>query len=265
MAERTLLEIATAIADEVGINRPGSVVGSSDQQIQTLLSLLNREGREVSTKAGLSGGWQQLRREHTITTVAGQESYSFPTDLRYFINTTGWDRTNKNPLAGPLSPQEWQFFKSSFAGSGPGLRVRYRFINNRIYFDPVPTVSDRTISIEYYSHSWCESSTGTAQKFWASDTDVPRLPDDFFILGGIWRFLKAKDFDYAEEKLIYEQLVSRELSYSTMAPVIHLATPSFDDLIDPGAMLSTSDSSSSAGGSSGSSGWGEWGNDWGSW
>jgi hypothetical protein len=265
MAERTLLEIAQAAADELGINRPSSVVSSQDQQIQQLLALLNREGKDLAAREGMSSGWQQLRKEFTITTVANQAGYDFPTDLQYFINTTGWDRNRRWPLRGPLSPQEWQYYKSSVVG-GVGLQPRFRFMAGQIHFDPTPTVSGNTVVIEYYSDTWCQSVSGTAQRLWASDTDVPLLPDDCFVLGVMWRFLKAKGLDYAEEKSSYEALVSRELSRATMAPVIHIGTFDVQDLVDPGVVFTLSvTNSGSSGGSGGSGGWGQWGGNWGSW
>jgi hypothetical protein len=220
MAYRTLLQIAQAATHELGIQTPTSVVGSSDQQVQQLLALLNREGKDLSAREGISGGWPQLRKEHTITTADGTADYAFPTDLQYFMNTTTWDRSQTWPLNGPISPQEWQVIKSGTIGS-LGVRSRFRIMAGRIYFDPTPS-SVRTIVLEYYSDTWCESSGGTDQRVWLSDTDLPLLPDDCFILGAMWRFRRSKGLDYGEEFNAYEELVTRELGRSGMAPVINL-------------------------------------------
>lgn len=220
---RTLLQIAIATADELGIQRPSTVAASADQQVQQLLALLNREGKELAAREGISGGWPQLRKERSITTVIGTASYDFPTDLQYFMNTTGWDRTTKWPLRGPISPQEWQVLKSGTVGS-VGLRTRFRIMAGQIYFDPTPTTVE-TIVFEYYSDTWCASTLGVAQRIWAADNDVPLLPDDCFILGAMWRFRRAKGLDYAQEFAAYEDLVSRELGRSGMAPVVDLGYP----------------------------------------
>lgn len=220
---RNLLQIVQAAVDEIGsITRPSSVAGSSDQQMQQLLALANREGKELSARSGINGGWPQLRKLHEITTVAAQDNYAFPTDLQYFINTTGWDRDQNWPLRGPVSPQEWQVLKSGTIGS-IGPRLRFRLFGDRINFDPVPDTSGQTIVFEYYSNGWCESETGTPQTLFAANTDVPVLPDDLFILGLIWRFRRAKGLDYGEERATYEHAVSRELARSGMAPVVNLA------------------------------------------
>lgn len=222
MAERTLLQIITASCDELGIQRPTTVVGSSDQQVQQLLALANREGQELSAREGINGGWPQLVKEHTITTVSSQADYAFPSDLQYFVNTTAWDRSQKWPLRGPISPQEWQVLKSGTIGS-VGPRTRFRIKAGEIFLDPTPATSGDTLVIEYYSDTWCESSAGTDQRLWAADNDVPLLPDDCFILGLIWRFRRAKGLDYQEEFNSYEALVTRELGRSGMAPVLDMA------------------------------------------
>lgn len=221
MAERALLAIVQAAADELGIQRPSSVVSSSDVQVQQLLALANREGKELSAREGINGGWPQLRKLHEITSVADQENYAFPSDLQYFVNTTAWDRAQNWPMRGPVSPQEWQVLKSGTIGS-IGPRRRFRIMEGEIYFDPAPEENGQAYVIEYYSDTWCESSGGTAQRVWAADTDVPLLPDDCFILGLMWRFRRAKGLDYAEEAAMYEDLVSRELGRSGMAPVVDL-------------------------------------------
>lgn len=220
---RTLLQIVHASVDELGsLNRPTAVVGSSDAQVQQLLALMNREGKELAAREGIHGGWPQLRKEFTITTVTDQAAYNFPSDLQYFINTTAWDRTQHWPLRGPISPQEWQVLKSGTIGS-TGPRRRFRIMAGQIYFDPAPESDGSTFVLEYYSDTWCESGGHAAQRLWASDTDLPLLPDDCFILGLNWRFRKSKGLDYAEEYKAYESLVSRELGRTGMAPVLDLA------------------------------------------
>lgn len=220
---RTLLQIVQAACDEMGVTRPSSVVGSNDTQVQQLVALANREGKELAAMEGRDGGWPQLRKEHTDTFVTSQASYAFPADLQYFMNTTAWDRAQKWPMRGPISPQEWQVLKSGTIGS-IGPRRRFRIMAGELYFDPTPSSGDdgNTFALEYYSTGWCESTLGTAQTVWAADSDVPVLPDDCFILGLIWRFKKAKGLEYLEDFNAYESEVSGEMSRAGMAPVVSL-------------------------------------------
>lgn len=219
---RTLKQIVTAAVDELGsISVPSTIIGSSDDAIRQLLALANREGYELSSRGGNYGGWPILRKEHTITTIANTPNYAFPSDLQYFMNTTAWDRTNKWPLRGPISPQEWQILKSGTIGS-VGPRRRFRLMEGEIYFDPTPENSNETYVIEYYSNAWCQSETGDPQSEWLANTDVPILPDECFITGLQYRFKEKKGLDFASEYRAYEATVSREIARAGMAKVADL-------------------------------------------
>ena len=53
---------------------------------------------------------------------------------------------------------------------------------------------------EYRRANWVVSaSTGDAVATWQSDSDTTLLPERLLKLGAIWRFKRAKGFDYAEE------------------------------------------------------------------
>lgn len=158
----------------------------------------------------------------TNTSLAfGQESYSMPSDYNYMINQTQWDRGYRWQVIGPLNPQEWQVLKSGLSPTGP--RRRYRIMGNKFYVDPIPYDSN-TLVFEYYSKSFCQSSTGVAQTSWQADTDVPVIPDELFILGLKWRFLSAKGFDYSQEYKTYDDMVTSLLGHNMGAKVLPLNT-----------------------------------------
>lgn len=234
MAERTLIEIVHAACGELGVPQPVAIVGSTDAQSVQMLALMNREGKELAAREGAAGGWPRLNKEHPITLIANRDFYDFPADLQYFLNTTAWDRTQKWPLKGPISPQAWQILKSGTIGS-IGPRRRFRLMRGLLYLDPVPSVSEagQQLVIEYQSDGWCESSAGVAQNRWITDGDRPTLPDEGFVLGLMWRFLRANRMDYAEEKDTYDKWVERTLARATGAPILALDGPNdFNRLID---------------------------------
>jgi hypothetical protein len=53
------------------------------------------------------------------------------------------------------------------------------------------------------------SRTSAAQSAWAADTDTGILSEEVMTLGVIWRFLKAKGFDYSEPFRTYEMAKAR--------------------------------------------------------
>lgn len=218
---RNLLTIVQTSCDELGIPRPSALAGSTNADSLQHLALVNRIGNDLKGREGSAGGWPVLRREHTFALVVSQESYDFPSDLQYFINTTPWDRDQKWPLHGPVSPQTWQVLKSGTIGS-IGPRTRFRIMQGDIYLDPVPTTTNDVV-FEYYTNNWCTDSSGATPKaLFTADGDLPLLPDELFILGHKWRYLKAKNLDYDEEYNDYEDYISRELGRATMAPVVSL-------------------------------------------
>jgi hypothetical protein len=62
----TLLSICIAVADEVGIERPTSIVGNAQPTSQKLLRYANKTGTRLMKKVA----WEVLRKEKTFTSVA---------------------------------------------------------------------------------------------------------------------------------------------------------------------------------------------------
>jgi hypothetical protein len=134
----------------------------------------------------------------------GNESYAIPADADHFIQQTGWDRSFRWQLVGPLTAQEWQVLKSGISPTGP--RLRYRIMDSMIFVNPVPASLDSLV-MEYYSTGWCQSAAGVPQTVWAADTDTPVLQDRLFILGIIARFLNRKGFDSSSAQREYDDAV----------------------------------------------------------
>src|SRR3990167_8863697 len=139
----TLLTIVTNVCDEIGIARPASVIGSSDQTARQLLALANKGGRILARRGRGVGGWTVLTKEREFTSTADEDDYALPTDFEYFVDETAWDKDNYWRLRGPLSAQEWRYRKNGLATSGPHSRFRGKpGANVRRYFlDPTPTTA----------------------------------------------------------------------------------------------------------------------------
>ncbi|WP_157646652.1 hypothetical protein [Burkholderia ubonensis] len=149
----------------------------------------------------------------------GQESYPIPVDADHFIQHTGWDRSFRWQLVGPLSPQEWQVLKSGISPTGP--RLRFRIMGGQIYVNPVPASLDNLV-LEYYSTGWCQSASGAAQSAWVADTDTPVLQDRLFILGMIARFLNRKGFDSTQAQRDYDDAVDAAIGRAGGSRVLPL-------------------------------------------
>jgi hypothetical protein len=149
----------------------------------------------------------------------GNESYAIPADCDHFIQQTGWDRSFRWQLVGPLNAQEWQVLKSGISPTGP--RLRYRIMDGLIFVNPVPASLDNLV-MEYYSTGWCQSAAGVAQTAWAADTDTPTLQDRLFILGIIARFLNRKGFDSSAAQREYDDAVEAAIGRAGGSRVLPL-------------------------------------------
>lgn len=161
MSFTTAGDIINEAAVEVGLSAVSDPYSSTDPNIVQMRQLLKSLGREiVHTRK-----WTILRRERSFTTVAGQGSYPLPADFHEMLNQTWWNRTNRLPVGGPLSPQEWQYLKARLVGVV--FNVLFRPMQNVIELYPdTNTPGGYEIAFEYQSEWWVKGTVGA----WAGST-----------------------------------------------------------------------------------------------
>jgi hypothetical protein len=206
---------------QLGLTVPTAVTTSNDQQILQLLGLLNKEGKALKDRP--DEGWQVLQLEATFTTVAVESQGAMATiapNARYILNNTIWNRSNRRPIFGPLTPQQWQMQKGWFA---QGPYSQYRLVGGDILFTPVPTAGDECY-FEYGTNNWATDSTGVTGKLqFTADSDVSLLNEDLLRLGLMWRWKQVKGLDYAEDKIEYEDRVMQAMARDTPRPNLNLS------------------------------------------
>lgn len=142
-----------------------------------------------------------------------QVQYNLPSDWQSQIPQTEWDRTNRWPLMGPQSAQDWQSFKSGIVYAGP--RSRFRIQGNAVNINPPPP-NGLLFAFEYISSGWVESSTGVVQTKYLADTDTAVYPDSLLITGlkTQWKAAKGLDgsFDLAEFMSLLEKMKGQDQS-----------------------------------------------------
>lgn len=197
----TLLSMIQSASDGLtGVSKPNVVVNSADQNVRLLLNLADQEGQELAQEHP----WQALNNLATHTTVALQNQGAMTTiagaDFAWIVPDTMWDHSFQWPLQGPLRAQEW---RNLIVRTQTGPRPYWRIRGNNLEMYPVPAAGN-TVTFEWQSKNWCESSGGTGQSSWAADDDVGRLDEPLMTLGIIWRFLERRGLDYAEPFRKYE-------------------------------------------------------------
>lgn len=220
----TLLQLCNNVADQVGVERPPAVIGSTNKTARRMLGLLTLECKLLTERHP----WSALIREATITTANGTASYPVESDFDRIIDHTVWDATNYWEMRGSLTPAQWQRAKRSIAAQ-PTNRRRFRLKwdtvskAREVFIDPTPTSADSLI-YEYVSVNYCQATGGGAlQSAWTADTDVPLLRDTLLLLGLVWRYRNSRGLPYAEEKNEYERAVMTAIDEDTPAQVVDLA------------------------------------------
>ncbi len=216
----TALTILQGASSRLGLSAPSAVFSSTDAQIIQLRNLMNEEGAELADWAA----WTKITKEKTFTTTAAAAQVaSVPDDFGWLVNDTMWNRTTDQQIVGPISAEQWQMEQA--VGVGATLRQYFRFRGTgtaSLLLGPGTPTASETVAYEYVSTQWCEASGGTDQSAFAADTDVSFLPEHVITLGVIWRFLKAKGFDYGEDFRKYEMAKSRALGRDGGKPRLRL-------------------------------------------
>lgn len=227
----TVQQIVSNAALDLGLGNAGTnVMASSDANILQLCSLLKSAGRELVHLRS----WNHLRGEHSFTTAAGQSVYPLPADYHNMIDQTWWNRTNRLPVGGPLSAQEWQYLKGRIVGVV--FNVLFRPMNRQIVLYPdnnIPTGFN--IVFEYNSSFWI-STSGTPD---TATSDAPAASTDFVWFDPLLMvrklkldFLKAKGFDTTSAQQDYETALEYVKGNDAPSPVLN-ATRRFNPVIDP--------------------------------
>jgi hypothetical protein len=199
----TLLVIVQDASSRLGLGRPTSVVGSTDENVVQLLALAQEEGKTLARRHE----WQALQTEYTFPTVISTASYALPSDYDRILKDTVFNRTLRRRMVGDLSPDQWQQTKASLVTMvNPAFRIR----GGLFLITPTPSAVE-TIAYEYVSKNWCQTNASVGQAKWAADTDTGLLDEDLMTLGVIWRYRKAKSLDYGEDMNTYEMEVAKAI------------------------------------------------------
>lgn len=222
----TLLTIAQAVCDELGLDRPSAVASNSEPTIRQIYAYINREGRTLMKETV----WPVLTTLGTISTVSGTSDYDYAADFDRLVDSTSWDRTNSWELIGPENPQTDRWRRESTAATT--TRRYFRHYGSFVRINPTPTVNGDTLVYEYVSKFWCESAGGSGQETMTADTDVPLLDAQLIELGTILRFRAARGFDAQEAKFNYDNYKNLILGAQIGGGVLNMEPTLEDPLID---------------------------------
>lgn len=212
----TLLDIATAVADETKGPRLVNIAQNSDPDAQNMLRLVNK----VGTRLMRMYEWDILLREETVSATGNEiliPSANMPVDFDRFVPETFWDRSTNNLLSGPISSVEWGGLKVQTFSS---QNKKFIFRNGAVLTQPIFDAGV-DLAFEYVSNFWCENSVGDGLSSMVSDTDVLRLDSELVISIVKYEWLTSEgqptSAAVAEAKAMITRLINNDASSDNVA------------------------------------------------
>jgi len=156
----------------------------------------------------------------TVNANFAQVQYPLPSDWGNAIGTTMWDRTNRWPVDGAKSSQEWQSFKSGIVYAGP--RLRFRIQGNTITLNP-PPANGHALAFEYISNGFVYDVNGNVKTSFTADTDSSIFDDSLLVAGLKVKFKQAKGLDVGFELSEFTELLNICKSQDQSAPKLSMS------------------------------------------
>jgi hypothetical protein len=183
-----------------------------------MLGLLNSSGQELCEL----NDWQELVQQYEINTLdTDSGTYDLPDDFNYMIDQTGWDRTNRVAIGGPLSAQDWTYLAGRDLVSQT-IYASFRQVDGKLDLYPQPPPNGLQLTFEYIGRNWLQE-----QGAQAPNRDTVGAGSDICILDPLLsikflklKFLQAKGFDAAAAAMEFDTLLASRIGKSTGAPIL---------------------------------------------
>lgn len=201
-----VLQIVQAFCYETGLNPvPTTLLSVTSPTYNQYLYLFYAVGRDLLQ----AKCWLQLKRTHTITTVAGDTAYALPADFYCSLFDTAWNTTQKWKLAGPLNDSRYDEFLYGYGvyTNQTYYRIFGRNGTDQFQIQPEPSNAE-TLKFDYVSHHWINNA-GTWSETITSDSATIAFDDDLMILGMKWKWNQQKGTEYAAMQAEYYDKIGK--------------------------------------------------------
>lgn len=199
---------------------------NSDVGIVQMVGLLNSCGRELMTMRE----WQRMVVSFSLTVALGDTgNYPLPADYQRHIDQTDWNPTNRLPLGGPLTPQDWTYLTNTNLASST-IYISFREKDGLFSILPQPPTASllvgQVITFEYISRYWVATSAAPT----VLAKDAPNAPDDILLFDPILiqkllklRFKEAKGFDTTSASQQFNNALMSFGGQDKSAPILSAA------------------------------------------
>lgn len=203
----TVNEIVNRAAVEVGLPRVTDVFAAGDDDFRRMIGLLNGGIQELMEEVQT---WAQLYRPFQYTTTGSEVGgrIELPPDFAYMIDQTGWERSNRWPMLGPLTPQEWTYLEGRNLASGT-IFPSFRFQEYELFLFPNdPTPAGLDITFLYMSRNLVyDPALQEYSDVATKPNEQIQFPPNLIIKMLKMKFLNSKGFDASVQAKEYQDLL----------------------------------------------------------
>ena len=218
----SLLTLVQRCSARLSLIQPTACFGSTDLQVLQWIEIANTAGEMLASAAP----WQALRTEFTFSSMyQTSQTGAIPSDFDRWIDNTQFNRSTRRPMAGPITPRQWQWIQAQPIYASVYLAWIER--GGQFLVAPKPPAG-QTIAFEYISKNWVQAVGGGYAAAFAADSDVSRLDERLLRLGMLWRYLQAKGLDYAEAMDDYERELEKAIARDGGASMMNVAPQPMD-------------------------------------
>ena len=211
-------DIVNRAAVECGLNKDPSPASSTDETFVQLVELLNSAGQELVELHP----WQILEKDYQVTTSDTDSGvYDLPPDFSYMVDQTGWDRTNRVAVGGPLSSQDWAYLEGRDLVS-QSIYASFKLEQNKFHLFPQPPPDGLVVHFQYISRNWLATQVNNDDRHDSIETgsDVVLYEPILIVKFLKAKFLEAKGFDSTAARMEFENMMDSRTGKDTGAPIL---------------------------------------------
>lgn len=191
----TLLTAINEVADTVGLSRFTSVIGSEDENAQTMVALAKQAGEEITRRVD----WQQMLKSYTITLAPSP----IPNDYQRLIPGSPIRLANGYPVRPVTNGSQWAVVTLINSPNS------FFFIqSNQINIWPWDLSSGAVM--DYVSKNWIKNVNVTVSE-WAADDNTVLFPEILLVKNITWRWKRKNGLPFEDNLAEFEAELINEI------------------------------------------------------
>lgn len=228
----TVGDIINEASLEMGLGSTTDPVADASEQYRQLTQLLDSAGRQMVKLHQ----WNALTGKIDVTLTDGESNttlgdgvavglggmYDLPDDFDHMIDQTGWDRTNRVAVGGPLSAQDWTYLRGRDLVS-QSIYASFRLESMQLQLFPQPAPDGLNLTFEYVSRNWLGTGnypyTSRQDRIDAS-SNVCLIDPSLMVALLKVRYKSAKGLDTQDDKAELENVFGAVAGQDEGAPIL---------------------------------------------